>query len=111
MDKFQINEQIDKLQTQLKMEIQNKNFEKASELKVQINRFKTLKDNYRGNYDLHEHASHMSYDELQNKISELSKELQGAVYVKDTENASNLSSELIKYQEIIRLIDLDQKNI
>lgn len=109
MDKFQINEQIEQLQHQLKLEIQNQNFEKASEIKVQINRYKSLKGSYRSNYDSEEHTSPMSYDELQNKINSLSRELQGAVYVKDVDKAQQLSSELIKYQEIIRLIDLDQK--
>jgi hypothetical protein len=78
-------------------------------LQLQINRYKTLKDNYRSNYDLEAHASPMSYDELKEKINSLSNKLQGAVYMKDTEKTQSLSSELIKYQEIIRLIELDKK--
>jgi len=109
MDKLQINEQIGQLQNQLKEEIKLQNFDKASQLQVQINRYKTLKDNYRSNYDLEAHTSPMSYEQLQEKINILSNKLQGAVYVKDNEKAQHLSSELIKYQEIIRLIELDKK--
>ena len=109
MDKFQINDQIGQLQNQLREEIRLQNFDKASELQVQINRFRLLKDNYRGNYDVESHTSPMSYDEIQDKINELTTELQGAIYIKDVENAQSISSELIKYQEIVRLIDLDKK--
>lgn len=109
MDKFQINEQIGQLQNQLKEEIRLQNFDKASQIQLQINRYKSLKDNYRGNYDLEEHTSPMSYTQLQDKINILTNKLQGAIYMKDAEKAQNLSSELIKYQEIIRLIELDKK--
>jgi len=109
MDKFQINEQIEQLQHQLREEIKQENFDKASELQLQINRFKALKDNYRSNYDMEEHASTMSYEQIQDKINTLSTELQGAVYTKDIQSAQNLSAELIKYQEMVRLIDLDKK--
>ena len=109
MDKFQINEQIGQLQNQLREEIRQENFDKASELQVQINRFKSLKDNYRSNYDVESHTSPMSYDQIQDRINELTVELQGAIYMKDVNSAQSLSTELIKYQEIVRLIDLDKK--
>lgn len=109
MDKGQINQQIEQLQEQLRAEIKATNFEKASELQLQINRYRALLGNYRTNYDLEEHATPMSYVQVIHKIDELRNQFQGAMFANDFDAARKLSEDVQKYEEIVRLIDLDRR--
>ena len=109
MDKNQINEQIEKLQVQLKMAIQATNFEQATEIKLLINRYKSILSTYRTNYDLEEHIPQsMSAEEINRRISSLNERIQGCLNSNDFEEAKKLSVDLKRYEEIIRLVNLDK---
>lgn len=109
MDKSQINEQIEKLQVQLRSAIQATNFEEATEIKLLINRYKSILSTYRTNYNVEGHITKsMSPEEINERIRFLNERIQGCLNSNDYEEAQKLSVDLKRYEEIIRLVNLDK---
>ena len=109
MDKSQINEQIEKLQLQLKSAIQATNFEEATEIKLLINRYRSILSTYRTNYNLEGHITKsMSQEEVNQRIQMLNEKIRACLDSNDFEEAQKLSVDLKRYEEIIRLVNLDK---